>query len=81
MFSWDAAKTLKNDEKHGVSFEKTATAFDDPNAIEVEDLEPVHRSEGDGSESLVIFALRSLKNGTETIRASVHGKRRAGSAS
>jgi uncharacterized DUF497 family protein len=39
MFSWDAAKSLKNYEQHGVSFDEAATAFDDPNALEVEDLE------------------------------------------
>jgi uncharacterized DUF497 family protein len=29
MFCWDAAKALKNYEKHGVSFEEASTAFDD----------------------------------------------------
>ncbi len=77
MFSWDTAKALKNYEKHGVSFEEAATAFDDPYAVEVEDLEhqdsPERRWKRLGFSFrnrllLVIYTLRRLKNGTETIR-------------
>jgi uncharacterized DUF497 family protein len=77
MFSWDAVKALKNYQKHGVSFEEAATAFDDPCALEAEDLEhldaPERRWKRLAFSSrnrilLVIFTLRRIKNGTETIR-------------
>ena len=32
-FDWDRDKSLRNIEKHGVSFKVAATAFFDPNAI------------------------------------------------
>ena len=77
MFSWDAAKALKNYEKHGVSFEEATTVFDDPSGLEVEDLEHLDSSEQRWKRLefsarnrllLVIYTLRRLKNGTETIR-------------
>jgi uncharacterized DUF497 family protein len=77
MFSWDAAKSLKNYEKHGVSFEEATTVFDDPIGLEVEDLEHLDSSERRWKRLafsarnrllLVIYTLRRLKNGTETIR-------------
>ncbi len=32
VFEWDAAKSLANVRKHGVSFEEAATVFQDPTA-------------------------------------------------
>jgi uncharacterized DUF497 family protein len=49
MFSWDAAKALKNYEKHGVSFEEASTTSNDPHALDVEDLEHVDTLSGDGN--------------------------------
>jgi uncharacterized DUF497 family protein len=46
MFSWDAGKALKNNEKHGVPFEEAATIFGDPDALEWEDLEHLVPSAG-----------------------------------
>ena len=43
-FSWDKAKSLKNEKKHGVTFHEAATVFDDPLAITFND--PEH-SEGE----------------------------------
>ncbi len=34
MFSWDIPKAILNFEKHGVSFEEAATAFDDENGLD-----------------------------------------------
>jgi hypothetical protein len=39
MFSWDAAKALRNLRKHGVSFEEAATVFADPKALDWADTE------------------------------------------
>ena len=76
MFSWDADKALKNFEKHGVPFEEAATVFSDPDGLDWEDLQ--HRQTerrwkrlGHSSQSrvlLVVYTLRRLGNGTETIR-------------
>lgn len=76
MFSWDARKALKNREKHGVLFEEAATVFADPDALDWEDLE-----HGDwerrwkrlglaagGRVLLVVYTLRRMKDGSETIR-------------
>jgi uncharacterized DUF497 family protein len=76
MFSWDAPKALKNYEKHGVPFEEAATIFSDPEALDWEDLEhpEVERRwkrlgfSIKGRILLVVYTLRRLKNGTETIR-------------
>jgi uncharacterized DUF497 family protein len=38
-FEWDAKKAAANLRKHGVSFERTATVFLDPQAISVPDPE------------------------------------------
>jgi uncharacterized DUF497 family protein len=35
VFSWDAAKAIRNHEKHGVSFDEAATIFADPEALEL----------------------------------------------
>lgn len=76
MFSWDTEKALKNYAKHGVPFEEAATVFGDPDALDWEDLEhlaPEHRWKRLGFSAggrilLIVYALRRLKNGTETIR-------------
>ncbi len=76
MFSWDARKALKNKEKHGVPFEEAATVFSDPDALEWEDLEHAQverrwRRLGLSTGRrvlLVIYKLRRVKNGAETIR-------------
>ncbi len=36
-FDWDDAKADANKKKHGISFAEAATAFKDPNALEVFD--------------------------------------------
>jgi uncharacterized protein len=38
-FEWDSAKARANVQKHGVTFEEAATAFDDPKAIDAPDIE------------------------------------------
>jgi len=38
MFEWDAGKARRNLEKHSVSFEEAAGVFDDPRALDGEDL-------------------------------------------
>jgi uncharacterized DUF497 family protein len=76
MFSWDARKALKNYEKHGVSFQEAATVFGDSEALDWEDLEhpePERRWKRLGFSVagrilLIVYTLRRLKNGTETIR-------------
>ena len=76
MFSWDTGKALQNYDKHGVPFEGAATVFADPEALDWEDLEHAAAEQrwkrlgfSTGSRVLlVIYALRRLKNGTETIR-------------
>jgi uncharacterized protein len=76
MFSWDARKALSNHQKHGVPFEEAATIFADPNGLDWEDIE--HAEEEPrwkrlalsalGRVLVVVYTLRRLKNGTETIR-------------
>ena len=39
VFSWDAPKAVANLKKHNVSFEEASTVFDDPEALDWEDLE------------------------------------------
>ena len=76
MFSWDAQKALKNYEKHGVPFEEAATVFSDPDGLDWEDLEHgqiERRSKRlgrsiKGRVLLVVYTLRRLAHGTETIR-------------
>lgn len=76
MFSWDARKALKNSTKHGVLFEEASTIFSDPDGLDWEDLEhaqaePRWKRLGfskEGRVLLVVYTLRRLKNGTETIR-------------
>jgi len=76
MFSWDVRKALKNFEKHGVPFEEAATIFGDPDGLDWEDLkhgQTERRSKRLGRSSqrrvlLVVYTLRGVGNGTETIR-------------
>jgi uncharacterized DUF497 family protein len=76
VFSWDARKALSNLKKHGVPFEEAVTVFDDPAGLDYEDFE--HSSSELRSTRLeysivgrilfVVYTLRRLKNGKETIR-------------
>ena len=76
MFSWDARKALSNLKKHGVTFEEAITVFGDPNALDFDDFE--HSSSELRSVRLgfssagrilyVVYTIRRLKNGKETIR-------------
>jgi uncharacterized protein len=76
MFSWDARKALKNIKKHGVLFEEAATVFGDPDALDWEDLEHGNGERrwkrlgraANGRVLMVVYTLRRLKNGVETIR-------------
>jgi len=76
VFSWDIAKALTNYQKHAVLFEEATTIFGDPLALDWEDLEHVQPerrwkrlglSTG-GRILLVVYTLRRLKDGAETIR-------------
>ena len=76
MFSWDAGKALKNYEKHGVPFEEASTVFNDPDGLDWGDSEHTDTElrwkrlgfSTEGRILLVVYTLRRLKNGTETIR-------------
>ena len=37
-FEWDVAKAAENAGNHGITFEEATTVFDDPHAIEADDL-------------------------------------------
>jgi uncharacterized protein len=37
MFEWDESKAIGNKAKHGISFADTFAAFEDPNAVTVEE--------------------------------------------
>jgi len=76
MFSWDAGKAIRNRKKHGVPFEEAATIFADPNGLDWEDLEHADAEprwkrlalSAEGRVLLVVYTLRRLINGIETIR-------------
>lgn len=76
MFSWGTRKALKNYDKHGVTFEEATTVFADTDALDWEDLNQVNGERRwkrmgfsiKGRILLVVYTLRTLKNGTETIR-------------
>jgi len=76
VFSWDARKAVSNYAKHGVPFEEAATVFADLDALHWEDLEHSQAERrlkrlGVSSERrvlLVVYAVRRMKNGKETIR-------------
>ena len=44
-FEWDAEKALRNEQKHGVSFNEARTVFQDENSITIPD--PAHSIEED----------------------------------
>ncbi len=68
-FEWDVTKATKNAEKHGVTFERAITAFDDPFALITLD-EPHSTSErrewligeSDVGVLVVIFTIRQPGN-------------------
>jgi len=76
MFSWDIRKAQSNFEKHGVSFEEATTVFADTAGIDIVD--EWHSDEEDrffrvglSMEEQVltlVYTIRRLKNGKETIR-------------
>jgi hypothetical protein len=76
VFSWDGAKALSNWKKHAVSFEEAVTVFNDPGGMEWEDFEhslSEARLTRLGYSALgrilfVVYTLRRLRNGKETIR-------------
>jgi len=76
MFSWDTNKAISNFEKHNVSFEEAATVFLDPDGLHFEDEKHSHdelrflrlaKSINDRI-LLVVYTVRRLANGKETIR-------------
>ncbi len=76
MFTWDILKAIVNFDKHGVSFEEAATAFDDGDGLDWEDLEHsavenrrkrLARSNL-GRVLLTVYTIRELQDGKETIR-------------
>jgi hypothetical protein len=76
MFSGDARKAMRNRKKHGVPFEEAATIFADPNGFDWEDLEHAESEprwkrlalSAEGRVLLVVYTVRRLRNGIETIR-------------
>jgi len=76
MFSWSTQKALINFEKHRISFEEAATVFADSDALDWEDL--IHSQQErrfkrlgqsiQGHLLLVVYTVRRLKNGKETVR-------------
>lgn len=76
MFSWDTKKAAQNLRKHGLSFEEAATVFADFDALDWEDTEhstTESRSKRLGMSSggrilLVVYTIRRLDDGKETIR-------------
>ena len=76
MFTWDSKKAQINFDKHGVSFEEAITIFIDPDGMHFEDLEHSNvelrykrlaKSSLDNV-ILVVYTVRRLSNGKETIR-------------
>ena len=76
MFSWDPQKAIANFEKHGISFEESATIFLDALALDWEDLahashEKRFKRLGTSSERkilLAVYTVRRSKDEKETIR-------------
>ena len=76
MFIWDTGKAIVNFEKHGIAFEEAATVFADPEGLELDDpghskIEKRFKRLGTsvlGRVLLVVFTIRVLANGNETIR-------------
>ncbi len=69
-FDWDPAKAAENRKKHGLSFEKAITAFDDPYALIAPDPEHSTQTEvrewligkSDGDVVVVVFTVRQPDN-------------------
>ena len=67
---------MRNLNKHGVPFEEAATIFADPDGLDWEDLEHAETEprwkrlalSAGGRVLLVVYTLRRLRNGIETIR-------------
>jgi len=76
VFSWDAAKALRNREKHGVTFEEAATVFADPEALDWKDTGHSERedrfkrlgSSFTGRVFLIVYTIRRLKDAKENVR-------------
>ena len=76
MFTWDIVKAIINYEKHGISFEEAASAFQDQFALELDDIRhsQIERRFARFAMSsksrvlTVIFTIRRLSDGKETIR-------------
>ena len=49
-FDWDPEKAARNAAKHGISFDQAIQAFDDPDALFIEDRE---HSDGERREKLI----------------------------
>jgi len=76
MFAWDVEKAISNYYKHGISFEYATTVFLDNHALVVDDVKHsrvesrkirVGAAE-DGKILTVVYTVRRLSNGKETIR-------------
>jgi hypothetical protein len=67
---------VRNRKKHGIPFEEAATIFADPKGLDWEDLEHAETEacwkrlalSAEGRVLLVVYTLRRLRNGVETIR-------------
>jgi len=76
MFSWDPQKAIANFDKHGISFEESATIFTDSLGLDWEDLthasqEKRYKRLGKSSQEnilLVVYTVRRTKDEKETIR-------------
>ena len=76
MFSWDPQKAIANFEKHGISFEESATIFSDALALDWEDLAHASHEKrfkrlgtsSEGNVLLVVYTVRRSKDEKETIR-------------
>jgi uncharacterized DUF497 family protein len=62
-FEWDEAKAATNAGKHGITFEEATTVFDDPHAIEADDLADPERFIllGTSAASRVLFVVHCAR--------------------
>jgi hypothetical protein len=76
VFSWDTRKALRNQEKHGVSFEEASTVFADPDALDWDDTQhsaSENRRKRLGASAadrilLVVYTHRRVSHAKETVR-------------
>jgi uncharacterized DUF497 family protein len=76
VFSWNVSKAATNLAKHGVSFEETAPAFSDPDALDWTDPEHSDRElrskrlgvSSKGCILIGVYTVRNIDHGKETIR-------------